>query len=185
MPRRAAWSDATTGAMTARTGGTIGEARKRRKQSNSGRSGQFLSLNCRKRGSGFGPLPGISAPDQAVARLGLDAEVSRAPFFALADFGAAIEEPSEFSDDLSAALEAAPALFCLASENLSRGHASSCGAQPRAQYHRAQTFPAPHTAHLRACRRTWRFVVRATHTPPTSVLPGPHAKATCVVVASD
>lgn len=48
------------------------------------------------------------------------------------------------------------------------------------QYHRRQTCPAPHTAHL----RTWRLVVRATQTPPTRVLPGPHAKATCAVMPS-
>ena len=52
------------------------------------------------------------------------------------------------------------------------------------QYHRAQAPPAPHTAHLRAALRTWRLVVLATQTPPTRVLPTPHPRATCVVMAS-
>ena len=52
------------------------------------------------------------------------------------------------------------------------------------QYHRLQTCPAPHTAHLRAWRRTWRLVVLATQTPPTRVLPTPHPTATCVVMPS-
>ena len=49
-----------------------------------------------------------------------------------------------------------------------------------AQYHRLQTCPAPHTAHLRTCR----LVVRATQTPLTRVLPAPHAAATCVIIPS-
>jgi len=49
-----------------------------------------------------------------------------------------------------------------------------------AQYHRLQTRPAPHTAHLRTCR----FVVLATQTPLTRVLPAPHANATCVIMLS-
>lgn len=43
----------------------------------------------------------------------------------------------------------------------------------------AQT-PACHRTHLRTARRVWRIVVLATQTPSIRVLPGPHAKATCV-----
>jgi len=48
---------------------------------------------------------------------------------------------------------------------------SLAGNDSKIQYQRRQTFPAPHTAH----RRTWRLVVLATQTPPTRVLPAPHA----------
>jgi hypothetical protein len=48
------------------------------------------------------------------------------------------------------------------------------------QYHRRQTCPAPHTAHL----RIWRLATLDMQTPPTNVLPGPHKNATCVVMTS-
>jgi len=47
----------------------------------------------------------------------------------------------------------------------------------------AQT-PACHRRHLRAARRVWRTVVRATHTPLTRVLPGPQPTATRVIISS-
>jgi hypothetical protein len=40
--------------------------------------------------------------------------------------------------------------------------------------------PPLHRAHL----RTWRLVVLATQTPPTRVLPAPHAAAACVIMPS-
>jgi hypothetical protein len=49
--------------------------------------------------------------------------------------------------------------------------------------YKAQT-PAFHRAHRRTARRVWRMVVRATHTPSTLVLPGPHPTATCVTMSS-
>jgi hypothetical protein len=53
----------------------------------------------------------------------------------------------------------------------------------RNQCHRTQTPPC-HRAHLRTSRRVWRMVVLATQTPLTRVLPGPHAKRTCVIMPS-
>jgi hypothetical protein len=44
--------------------------------------------------------------------------------------------------------------------------------------------PPFHRTHLRASRRTWRTVARATHTPSILVLPGPHPAATCVTMLS-
>jgi hypothetical protein len=44
-----------------------------------------------------------------------------------------------------------------------------------------QVRPAPH---LRTARRAWRFVVLATQTPLTRVLPAPHPAATCVIMPS-
>jgi hypothetical protein len=42
--------------------------------------------------------------------------------------------------------------------------------------------PPCHRTHLRTARRVWRMVVLATHTPLTSVLPGPQPTATCVIM---
>jgi len=52
-----------------------------------------------------------------------------------------------------------------------------------AHSYRAQALPC-HRTHLRAARRVWRTVVRATHTPLILVLPRPHPTATCVTMSS-